>query len=287
MTKKTVSSQKNPKSLRIQIIVALIGAAATIIAAVIFLISNFIDKPSKTPTPSSVIFTELSAASSPTSTKECKSPGASNSFNVEQYYKPKQYMGDTGDIKKVAGGTPNPIQFEYTTNGDGPHQWENKYINMESNLNPAQFAGIMFIDSAGPGGTDPSNGYDLRGYRSIKWEARSAEDDIDVEVEFVIGGVVWNWDEQTKRIIPAPYPDSIKSTISMGKHTLTPEWKVFEFVIQNKLEENSFQCVVGAFGWVITWGDNEVNWVLNDDGVSVAENPKTFEIEIRNIRYEK
>jgi len=232
------------------------------------------------------LHTTPTSITTPTKTpSQCKLPGTSNVFIVDQYYKPKQYMGDTGDIRKVAGGTPNPIQFEYITNGEGPHEWEYKYINMESNLNPAQFVGIMFIDSAGPGGTDPNNGYDLRGYKLIKWEARSIQG--SVNVEFVIGGVTWNWDEQTKKMISAPYPDSIKSPISLLKPMLTPQWQEFEFVFRNEVEEEFLKCVVGVFGWVITWGDNGVKSIRNTDGIIIPENPKIFGIEIRNIRYEK
>lgn len=220
-------------------------------------------------------------------TLQGKPTNAVKSFMVDQSYRPTQYMGDISDIETVgAGSTTNSVIFKYTTNGEGPHEFEWKYVDGKLNANPAQFAGIMFIDSVGAGGTDTNNGYDLRGYKFIKWEARSIQS--NVKVKFVIGGVTWVWDHETGEKIPAPCPDSLKSAVNIqgAGVTLNKSWQEFQFDLTS-LNPESLQHVVGAFGWVITWGDNGVNLITSADNIVIPENPKTFEIEIRNIRYEK
>lgn len=286
MGRKRSTAEHAPKTTKewVQIIVALIAAVATVIAAIIAAIPVFIKDIPETATQTP----DLSEANSARIQNDLVGkmpPENADLFLVNRFYKPTQHMGDRGDIDiSGIGDTANPIIFTYSTNGNGPHEWDYKYINKEINPNPARFAGIMFIDSAGPGGTDPNNGFDLSAYKTIRWEARSVQGLVDVK--FVIGGVTWTWDEQTKERVVAPYPDSVRSSVLLCEPTLTQEWQSFEYDISG-FPPDSFQHVVGVFGWTIDWGDNNITSITNPDSSIVPENPKTLVIEIRNIYYDK
>ena len=278
--------ENTPKTTKewIQVIVALIAAIATIAAALIAIIPVLMGDPPATLTTPTVSIPSTSTQAQNTLTGKMP-PTNSDQFSVTQFYKPTQHMGDRGDINiSGVGNSNNPILFTYSAYGNGPHEWDYKYVSKEINPNPARFAGIMFIDSAGPGGTDPNNGFDLSAYKTIKWEARSIQDSVDVK--FVIGGVTWVWDEQTKERVSAPYPDSIKSSILMCEPTLTAEWQSFEYDISG-FTPDMLQHVVGVFGWTIDWGDNNIISITNPDASIVPENPRNLVIEIRNIYYDK
>lgn len=208
-----------------------------------------------------------------------KPPGNSSSFVVYPEYDPSGYLGDIGDISVEKGSA--SVRFTYETNGRGPHEWEYKYIDNEFNLIPCQFAGVMYLNPPNNWGEDANGGFDLRDTRQVvKWEARSMTG--VVNVEFVIGGINWKWDEKTKERIAAPYPDSLPRH-SLGTKTLSEDWQSFEADISNIPEEN-FRSVVGGFAWVISWGSNQVQ--INDS-MTGPEQSRTFTIEIRNIRYER
>lgn len=215
-----------------------------------------------------------------------KPPDNSEIFFVYPKYHPSGYMGDIGDI--TVAELPEAVRFIYEAKGrgapeephKGSHEWEYKYINGELNLNPAKFAGVMYLNPPNNFGVDPNGGFDLRSIRRvIKWEARSVER--EVNVEFVIGGVTWIWDDESRERQDAPYPDSMPR-LSLGIKTLTEDWQSFEFDLSGKPEDD-FKRVVGGFAWVISWGSNGVQ--LNEEGT--PEPSKTFTIEIRNIRYER
>jgi hypothetical protein len=209
-----------------------------------------------------------------------KLPGNPTSFSVDANYDPSGEMGDIGDIKmsKDAGA----VRFTYETLGKGPHKWDWTYVEHQLNPQPAQFAGVAYLDPPNNWGTAPRGGFDLRGYRIIRWEARSLSD--EVKVEFVIGGINWIWDALKKERVEPPYPDSLRYQ-RLGIKTLTPQWQSFEFILASaNIPEEEFACVVGAFSWVISWGSNGVKLNATETG---PENPKTFVLEVRNIRYER
>ena len=64
---------------------------------------------------------------------------------------------------------------------------------------------------------------------------------------------------------------------------LTDEWQLFEYELTGK-SADSFNRVVGGFGWVIGWGPNDVR--RNEAGTGPLS-PKTFKFELRNIRFEE
>ncbi len=198
-------------------------------------------------------------------------------FSVDEHYTPSGKMGDVGDI--TVGEQDGGVRFVYRTAGNGPHMWEWRYDSegKESPL-PAQFAGVMYLDPRWNWGSDPEGGYDLRTCHSaIRWEARSI--DGPVQVKFVFGGD--KHDLPTKERKKFQFPNSIDQ--SLGTKKLDSKWQSFEFPLST-IPDDHFKRVVGGFGWVISWSSNGVN--LNKDGTG-AEQPKTFTIEVRNVRYEK
>lgn len=207
-----------------------------------------------------------------------KPSGSSDSFPIYANYDPSGYMGDVGDL--IVERYPELIRFTYETMGRGPHEWEYKYINNELNVNLCQFAGVMFLDPPNNWGEVATGGFDLRGRRVVKWEARSLT--VPTHVEFVMGGIAWRWNDGEKERVDVPYPDSMPQ-ISMGVRTLTEEWQLFEKDLSD-LSEDYFRSVVGGFGWVISWGSNRVR--LNETRTG-SDEPQTFIFELRNIRFER
>lgn len=188
-------------------------------------------------------------------------------------------MGDIGDLIDPAKG-PIGVRFRYDVQGRGPQEWDLKYLaNKELNPNPAKFAGVMYLCC----GFGDRPGFDLRAFRrAIAWEARSLSG--EVNVEFVIGGIDWIWDEINRVKVSPPCPDSLKRK-PLGIKTLNEQWQSFEVVLSDKPEEE-FENVIGGFAWMITWGSSKIE--LNPTTTPPApKNPTNFEIEIRNIRYEK
>jgi hypothetical protein len=207
-----------------------------------------------------------------------RSPGSPESFSVYPDYDPSGYMGDIGDIVNVEKG-PEGVRFTIEVGGQGPHEWEWKYVQGELNPDPAKFAGVMYLCC----GWGEKPGFDLRAFhRKIAWEARSLSG--EVNVEFVIGGVDWIWDDG-KRVKISPHcPDSLRQK-RLGTYLLTGEWKSFEADLAD-IPEEEFVNVIGGFAWIITWGSNGIE--LNKTPTPPApEEPETFIIEIRNVRYER
>ncbi|MGH9823400.1 MAG: hypothetical protein ACREDR_09125, partial [Blastocatellia bacterium] len=195
---------------------------------------------------------------------------------IESRYDPSGVMGDVGDIsiERDVGA----IRFKYETQGRGPHEWDWKYRDSMVNPEPAQFAGVMYLDPPNNWGDQP--GLDLRGYKTVKWDARSL--DGEVKTEFVIGGVVWKWNNEEKIKTAVFCPDSMPR-ISLGLKNLGDVWQSFEYEISDQPDDD-FTSVIGGFGWVITWSSNGVQ--LNEARSGPVQ-PRTFKIEIRNIRYER
>lgn len=199
-----------------------------------------------------------------------------SSVPIDLNYYPSGKMGDINDVT-IAQGV-NNTRFIYETKGRSPHEWEYKFVGGKLNPDPAQFAGVMYLEPQNNFGTDPTGGFDLRElHRLLKWEARSLKG--EVNVEFLIGGVNWVWKNMTR--VPAPNPGSLPK-LSLGIRKLTKDWKTFEYYLSQR-PEREFRRVIGGFGWVINWGSNGIK--LNEDKKS-PDQVKTFEIEIRNARYE-
>ncbi|MCX5645049.1 MAG: hypothetical protein NTZ17_10260 [Phycisphaerae bacterium] len=211
-----------------------------------------------------------------------KQPANRDSASVMEEYHPSGLMGDIGDLRPTAR-MEEADQFTYEPQGRGSHEYDYKYVNGILNERPAQFAGVMYLHPRGNWGTDPAGGCDLRDVADvIRWEARAV--DGTVNVEFLIGGITWTWDEMAKKKVPAPYPDSLPHT-DLGTKRLTSEWKLFEVDLREKGRvRDDFKKVVGGFGWVITWAANGLK--MSDDALSPNQK-KVFIIEIRNIRYER
>ncbi len=205
-----------------------------------------------------------------------------STFFVMPNYHPSGLMGDIGDLRPPAR-MPGVDQFRYEPLGRPPHEWDSKYVNGTLNEKPAQFAGVMYLHPPNNWGKHPRGGYDLRRVADvIRWEARCV--DGDVNVEFLIGGITWLWDEPAVRQVSASYPDSLPTT-SLDTKRLTPAWTVFEVDLQERGRVKSdFKRVVGGFGWVITWAANGLD--MPDSGLS-SNKTRIFTIEIRNIRYER
>lgn len=206
-----------------------------------------------------------------------KTIGDVTTFSVDEHYTPTGKMGDIGDV--AVDEQPSFVRFVYETAGQGPHLWEWKYDSEgKENLQPAQFAGVMYLEPRGNWGTDPGGGYDLRGcHGAIKWEARSVNG--PVQVKFVLGGD--KRDMATKERGRFLYPNTIDQ--GLGTKSLDDQWRPFEFDL-SKIPGDRFKRVVGGFGWVIAWSSNGIK--LNKEQTG-ADKPKTFTIEIRNVRYER
>jgi hypothetical protein len=248
------------------IIAALITAAGVVIAGMFGLfdgpktpavtVSSTLD-PSKTLAVTSTELLTLVPSLTPTpQNRVCKPIASGQPFSVIANYDPSGQIGDLGDIPSVWKNS-EIVHFEYETQGLGPHD------------QPAKFGGVMFLDPPNNWGTDPEGGYDLRSVRkSIHWEARSVEG--AVNVEFLIGGVRWAWNEELKSKEKVPFPDTLPRT-SLGVYSLTPEWQEFRYSL-TAIKDNSFGCVVAGFGMMINWG-------------SAGQNQK-YGVEVRNIFYE-
>ena len=209
-----------------------------------------------------------------------KPTGSSDSISVLEKYDPSGIMGDVGDIQveRMIGFH----RFIYKTYGRGPHEWDYKYIADSLNPLPAKFAGVMYLNPPNNWGIDPNGGFDLRRLsQRIEWEARCDEVD-SVNVEFIIGGVNWIWENAEK--VGSPYPCSMPR-VSLGIKTLTSEWQHFEYKFsESALPKKYFCSVVGGFAWVISWGSNGIE--INENGTKPVQ-PKTFIIDIRNVFYKK
>lgn len=210
------------------------------------------------------------------SPRTCKPTGNPRVFSVEGHFWPTGKTGDIGDV----GIAPlaDLERFTYTTNGHGPHEYEWKWVDGKLNPEPAQFVGVMYLNPANNFGKDPTGGFDLRGYRLVKWGARSLTG--RVNVGFSMGGVTWVWDNKTLVQVTPPFPESL-SVKTLGIQTLDSNWQEFEAPFA---PEDDLRCVINGFAWTINWPSNDVR--LNETRTG-PENPRTFQFEVRDIRYER
>jgi hypothetical protein len=199
-------------------------------------------------------------------------------FSVIEHYDPSGLMGDIDDI--FVSKKDDLISCVYKTQGGTRHEWDWKYVDKKDNPEFARFGGVMLLDPPNNWGIIKDGGYDLQGVETISWEARSIQG--DVYVEFLIGGVNWQWNNDTKTRESVPYPDSLPRT-SLGVYLLTSEFQSFQYDLSN-IPNSYFQKVVGGFGWVISWAPNGVQ--INDTHTAPIQ-PKTIEIEVRQIQYKK
>ena len=222
--------------------------------------------PHLTPTPAPTL--------TPTPTPRTGKPtDGSAPFAVYPNYDPSGYVGDTGDISVAK--EPGLVRFTYTEKGQGPQEWDWKYIDGRLNPAPCKCAGVLYLDPPNNFGTDSLGGFDLRGRHVLTWTARSLSG--PVNVEFVIGGITWQWDKKTHVKIGVPYPDSMPRT-SFGIQPLTQNWQTFQYDL-SKVPKDDLRAVVAGFGWVINWDSNGVQFTGSGQ-------PKTFSIEIKDIAYE-
>jgi len=202
-----------------------------------------------------------------------KPTGNAGMFSVDQHF---WATGDIGDVQIASG--PDLDRFTYTTNGLGPHEFEWKYVNGGLNPEPAQFAGVMYLNPPNNFGTDPTGGFDLRGYRVVRWRAHSLTG--NVNVDFSMGGVTWIWDDKARVQVTPPFPESL-SIKRLGTKTLDTNWQEFEAAFA---PEDNLRCVINGFAWTISWSSNDVN--LNETRTGPV-NARTFQVEVRDIRYER
>jgi hypothetical protein len=225
--------------------------------------------------PPTVLFTLTpSPTLSPTPTPRTGTPtNPSVPFAVYPNYNPSGYVGDTGDIKVAM--LPSLVRFTYTVKGQGPYEWDWTYLDNGSlNPNPSKFAGVLYLNPPDNWGKDPHGGFDLRGRKTLTWKAHSLNG--SVNVEFVIGGIVWQWDRQTHTKVAVPYPDSLPR-FSLGIKKLTPTWQTFTYDL-SALPTEYLRAVVAAFGCVISWDSNAVQ------GTGSGQ-PQTFIVEIQDVFY--
>jgi hypothetical protein len=257
--------QKARRFKTFAVIIVIIAVLTTIIS--LFAIAQDRAQPVPLPVPT------------PTPIAKCqgRAPSSDDSFSISKNYDPSGSIGDIDDIKieKLAQST----LFTYETKGQGKHEWDYTYVRGELNEEPAKFAGVMYLSSPNNWAEQP--GYDLRSFRRVlKWKARSLTG--PVNVVFVIGGINWEWDHAKKeKNYTVPCPDSMPR-IQTTK-ALTEEWQAFDWDLSDQQEEY-FSSLIGGFAWMIEWGSNGVQ--LNEARRGPVE-PKTFRIEITDIRYEK
>jgi hypothetical protein len=211
-----------------------------------------------------------------TAVRTCKPTGSAKVFSVEGHFWPTGKMGDIGDVGIVSG--PSLDRFTYPTNGLGPHEWDWKYVNGQLSPELAQFGGVMYLNPQNNFGIDPTGGFDLRGYRVAKWEARSLTG--SVNVQFSMGGVTWVWDSRAGVKVTPPFPETL-SVKSLGIRALNGNWQEFEAPFA---PEDDLRCVINGFAWTIDWPSNDVSLNATRTG---PVSPRTFQFEVRNIRYDR
>lgn len=201
-------------------------------------------------------------------------------FSILPHYTPTGKLGDTEDID-IQTGSNAAVRFVCHLQGRGPHEWDYKYINGQENREPARFVGVMFLNPPDNWGRLPG-GWDLRGYERIRWQGRSLGD--DVAVEFVVGGVTWEWACPSGKWERAtvPYPDTLPR-VSLGTRTLTKSWQEFTVSFRDlgvDTTNDALSCVVAAFGLVLKWPPRK-----SPDSGDVLPRPVS-EFEIREVMYE-
>ena len=219
-------------------------------------------------------------SSKPISTHCGKPVPNGKEFLVQSNFHPSGLMGDIGDVS--INRQSDVDRFTYDVKGRGPHEWDYKYVHCRLDSMPARFAGVIYLDPPNNFGEARTGGYDLRGFRRLKWEARCLTG--EVYTEFVVGGVNWKWNDTVAcpQTESTPFPCSMPRT-SLGIKRLTADWQPFEYEFSADLESQLCR-VVGGFAWTIAPTSNGVTWDLDRPTPNV---PAVFSIELRGIRYER
>jgi hypothetical protein len=205
-------------------------------------------------------------------------PPVANPFLAYPQFSPSGKMGDIGDINIVQSA--GVVRIEYVPNGLGPREDDFKYIDDASgsrvlNNQPANWAGVMFLNPPNNSGNIKDGGIDLRKFRkAITWEARCV--DCDANVEFSIGGVTWRWIGMEGTI--SPYPDTMPR-ISFGIQKLQKNWEKYSIDL-SAYPDDYFRAVVNGFTAVISQSNNQ--FITDENGLD-----KPIVIELRNIQYER
>lgn len=206
--------------------------------------------------------------------------------SVVHKYDPSGFMGDTADFTVTSLDDASTIRFEYSTKGNGPHEWDLKYVDGKINAQLALFGGVMMLNPANNFGTDPNGGWDLRGARRITWRACSGQN--DVVVKFMAGGAAWTWDAKTGTRVWSEYPDSLPAgvvelTQKVSAKCDQGQYQSFEISLAN-VPDDQLRRVVCGFSWLVNWSDNGV--VLNEERTG-PKDPKQLILQVRDIQYEK
>jgi exo-beta-1,3-glucanase (GH17 family) len=174
--------------------------------------------------------------------------------SVDNRFEPTGLMGDIGDLTLDVSSTQHPysgktaLRITYVPRGKAPNECGYPA--------PCKWAGVRWQYPAGNFG-QMMNGYDLKGYRWLRFAARS---DSPVKVQFLVGGT------------PGAYPDSIilpiKQTVS-----LTSVWKEYVF----DLKDADLSHVIGGFEITVNWPDN---------GIQTA-GEQTYAINVDEVRFER
>jgi len=147
------------------------------------------------------------------------------------------YMGDSHDLSVDesfseqplrAGGTSLRLVYK-PSNGQGSCGY----------LGPCKFVGLRWLYPANNWGKSEGGALDLRGFRRVRFWARSDE---SVRVKFLVGGVPEACGDSNKR---APIEVPI---------ALTPEWSEHEI----DLAGADLSHIISGFGVTINWPDNGI-----------------------------
>ncbi len=158
--------------------------------------------------------------------------------STQNHFYPSGWMGDYGDLKIKVTCTENPhsgstcIQWKYSAKG----------------ANGAGWAGAYWQKYADNFGRMSSNGFDLTGYKRLKFWVRG-ENGSEMFTEFKVGGIT------------GEYPDT--SCVSIGPVKLSKEWKEYEI----NLEGKDLTRIMGGFCWVATAKDNPTGFVFYLDDI--------------------
>ncbi|GEM_PF-5368449 len=162
-------------------------------------------------------------------------------YNVEEYFIPSGWMGDTGDIELNTASTIDPhsgstcIKIVYTP--AGTNGW----------------AGIYWQSQDQNWGDYP--GHDLSGATKLTFWARGENG--GEKAEFKVGGI-----KETGK----PYYDSIYPAVGTGVLVLTSTWQQYTIDLTGKDMSN----IIGGF----VWATNKTN---NPDGCTIYLDDIVFE----------
>jgi exo-beta-1,3-glucanase (GH17 family) len=172
----------------------------------------------------------------------------------ENRFEPSGVMGDIGDLTLDGDSRQKP--FKGKTAMRAVYRPMGKAPNDCGYATPCKWAGVRWQYPTGNFGQLP-DGYDLRGYRWLRFAARS---DAPLKIKFLVGGTAGR------------YPDSI--TLPMAQTIdLTPEWREYAFDLQGA----DLSRIVSGFGFTVNWPDNGIQ----------GAGQKKMVIDIDEVRFER